>query len=244
MGKRSPQSTKKKILGLALVIAGLASAGVIHSASKRQDSPNPQSDRIGTYKERLQRAKARGDKRLISGGVIPLYAGVNLDQALEIYDLVIGEFVSSKSFAVDDDGTILTWYKFRVHEKISQAKRRVSNINSPPAELLPLADDEILIWKTGGTVVSDGMEIEMKDLDFPPFEKSKKYLLVLGFDPEKQTGTVEVGPTGALFVKSDDKIEPAVKNRTYFKREIENRYGAPVSKLREKIKQGTLDRRP
>jgi Transposase, Mutator family len=31
-------------------------------------------------------------------------------------------------------------------------------------------------------------------------------------------------------------LQPAVKNRTHFKREIENRYGASVSKLREKLK--------
>jgi hypothetical protein len=227
---------KRKILGVALVIAGLTSIGVIHSASKRQDAKNPQNDRGGTYKERLQRAKARGDKKLLSHGVIPLYATVNLDQALEIYDLVIGEFVSSKSFAIDDGGNIVTWYKFKVHETLSEAKRRVSKIDSPPAELLPLADDEILIWKTGGTVSLEGMEIEMKDLEFPPFENSKKYLLVLALDPVKRAGTVEVGPSGALLVKSDDTLELATKNRPYFKREIENRYGASVSKLREKLK--------
>lgn len=227
---------KKKILGIVLVIAGLTSAGVIHSASKPQNSKDQQNDRVGTYKERLQRAKARGDKKLVSQGVIPLYAQVDLDQALEIYDLVIGEFVSSKSFATDDNGTIQTWYKFKVHETVSQAKRRVSKIDSPPAELLPLASDEILIWKSGGTVEIDGMEVEMQNLEFPPFENSKKYLLVLALDPAKQAGTVEVGPGGALLVKSDDTVEPTAKNRHYFKREIENRYGASISKLKEKLK--------
>lgn len=224
---------KKKLLGVALVVAGLTSVGVIHSASKRQAAKNPQNDRVGTYKERLQRARARGDKKLLSHGVIPLYATVTLDDALQIYDLVVGEFVSSKSFATDDNGNIVTWHKFKVHETLSQAKRRVSKIDSPPAELLPLADDEILIWKTGGTVEIDGMEIEMKDLEFPPFENSTKYLLLLALDPAKQAGTVEVGPSGALLVKADDTVEPAAKNRPYFKREIENRYGASVSKLRK-----------
>ena len=226
---------KQKIFGVALVIAALTSVGVIRSASKRQDAI-PQKDRVGSYKERLQRAKARGDRKMLSGGVIPLYAHVGFDQALEIYDLVIGEFVSSKSFATDDNGTILTWYKFKVHETLSQARRRVSKIDSPPAELLPLASDEILIWQTGGTVEIDGMEIEMQNLEFPPFENSKKYLLVLALDPAKQAGTVEVGPSGALLVQIDDTLEPAAKNRTHFKREIDNRYGASVSKLREKLK--------
>ena len=227
---------KKKILGVVLVIAGLMSIGVIHSASKRREVNDQQNERHGTFKQRLQRAKARGDKKMRSYGVIPLYAQVDLDQALEIYDLVIGEFVSSKSFATDDDGNILTWYKFKIHETVSTAKRRVSQVDSPPAELLPLAHDEILIWKTGGSVEIDGMEIEMEDLEFPPFEKSKKYLLVVAVDPAKQAGHVEVGPSGALIIKSDDTMEPSGKNRTYFKRQIENRYGTSVSKLKEKVK--------
>jgi hypothetical protein len=70
---------KKKILGVALVVAGLTSVGVIHSASKRQDAKDPQNERVGTYKQRLQRAKARGDKKLRSGAVIPLYAYADLD---------------------------------------------------------------------------------------------------------------------------------------------------------------------
>ena len=94
----------------------------------------------------------------------------------------------------------------------------------------------MLIWKTGGSVEIDGMEIEMEDVTFPPFENSKKYLLVLALDPVKQAGTIEVGSSGALIIKSDDTVEPIVKNDTYFKREIENRYGASVSKLREKLK--------
>lgn len=65
-------------------------------------------------------------------------------------------------------------------------------VDTPPAELYPLADDEILIWKTGGTVEIDGMEIEMAELNVPPYELSKKYLLVLALDPAKQAGTVEV----------------------------------------------------
>ncbi len=225
---------KQKILGVALVIAALISVGVIRSASKPQDA-NPQNDRVGSFKERLQRAKARGDRRMRSGGVIPLYAHADFDQALEIYDLVIGEFVSSKSFATDDNGTILTWYKFKVHETLSQARRRVSKIDSPPAELLPLDSDEILIWQTGGTVEIEGMEIEMENLEFPPFENSKQYLLVLAFDPAKQAGTVEVGPPGALLVQANDTVEPAAKDLAYFKREIDKRYGS-VSKLREKLK--------
>lgn len=226
---------KKKILGVILGIAGLTSAGVIHSASKRQEA-NQQNDRVGTYKERLQRAKARGDKKIRSYGVIPLYAGVSFDQALDIYDFVIGEFVYSKSFATDDDGTILTWYKFKIHQTLSTAKQRVSQIDSPPAELYPLASDEILIWKTGGTVEIDGMEIEMAELNVPPFEQSRKYLLVLALDPAKQAGTVEVGPSGALLIKPDDTLEPVVKTTTYFKTHIENRYGSSVSKLKEKFK--------
>lgn len=226
---------KKKILGVVLVIAVLTSVVVIYGASKWRDARDEQNYRVGTFKERLQRAKARGDKKMRSGGVIPLYAHASLDQALEIYDLVIGEFVSSKSFAADDDGTVLTWYKFKVHETLSQAKHRVSEIDSPPTELYPLASDEILIWKTGGSVELDGMEIEMEDLTFPAFQNSKKYLLILALDPAQQAGTVAVGPSGALMIKPDGTLEPVVKTTTYFKTRIENRYGATVSVLERNL---------
>ncbi len=83
----------------------------------------------------------------------------------------------------------------------------------------------------------DGMEIEMQELPFPPFEISKKYLLILALDPAKQAGALDVGPSGALLVQSDDTLQPAVKNRTHFKREFVYRYGASVSKLREMRRQ-------
>ena len=37
-------------------------------------------------------------------------------------------------------------------------------------------------------------------------------------------------------IKPDDTLEPVVKTTTYFKTQIENRYGATVSALREKLK--------
>jgi hypothetical protein len=227
---------KKKILGIVLAIAGLTSVGVIHSASKRNDFKNQQNEKYGTYKERLQRAKARGDKKLRSYAALPLYASADLDTARSIYDWVIGEFVFSKSFPADDDGHIVTWYKFKVLETVSQALRPVSDIDSVPAELLPLASDEILVWKTGGSVEIDGMEIEMEEVGFPPFEKSKKYLLIIAVDHAKQAGRIQVGPSGALIVKADDTLEPISKNDIYYKTGIENRYGASVSKLKEKLK--------
>ena len=73
-------------------------------------------------------------------------------------------------------------------------------------------------------------------MGFPPFEKSEKYLLVLAVDHAKQAGHVEVGPSGAFIVTADDTLEPIDKNRTHFKTQIENRFGASVSKLKEKLK--------
>ncbi len=122
---------KKNILGIVLVVAALTSAGVIYSASKPQVAKKEQNEKQGTYKERLQRAKARGEKKIRSRGVIPIYAQVDLDGALSIYDLLIGEFVSSTSFATDDDGNIVTWYKFKIHETLSKATQRVPQIESP-----------------------------------------------------------------------------------------------------------------
>ena len=224
---------KKKILGIVLVIAGLTTVGVIHSASKLKDQ---RTDNQGSYKERFKRAKARGDKKMRSYAAMPLYASADLNTAVLIYDWVIGEFVFSKSFATNDDGHVATWYKFKVTETLSRAKQPVSDIDAVPGELLPLASDEILVRKTGGSVEIDGMEIEMEEVGFPPFEIGKKYLLLLAIDHAKQAGHVQVGPSGALIVTADGTLEPVSKNEVYYKTQIENRYGISVSKLREKLK--------
>ncbi len=76
----------------------------------------------------------------------------------------------------------------------------------------------------------------MEEVGFPPFENSKKYLLLVAVDHAKQAGVVEVGPSGALKIKSDDTLEPIGKNRSYFKTQIENRYGTSVTRLKEKFK--------
>lgn len=76
-----------------------------------------------------------------------------------------------------------------------------------------------------------------RSLSRPTVSKLFLFVLIAGWQGHaKQAGTVEVGPSGALLVKSDDTVEPTAKNRQYFKREIENRYGASISKLKEKLK--------
>lgn len=227
---------RKILLGLTLVIAGLAGVGVIHSASKDKQAKDDQADKRGTFKQRLDRAKARGDKKLNSYSVIPIYAQVDLDGALAIYNLVIAEPISRKSFQTDDIGYIVTWYKFKVIETLSKAKTpRLFEAETIPAELLPLENDEILVSKLGGVIEIDGLDIEMKEVGFPEFEVSRKYLLFLALDPTTRSGYVDVGPSGVLTVNADGTMESINKERRYFQTQIESRFGRSISKLKENL---------
>ena len=72
----------------------------------------------------------------------------------------------------------MTWYKFKILETISKAKgHRVSEVDSPPADLLPIANDEILVWKTGRSVENDDLEIEGKKWGFPHSRNQKSICL-------------------------------------------------------------------
>lgn len=225
---------RKKLSVLILVIAGLAVVGVIHSASKDKQAKDDQAENRGTFRQRLDRAKARGETKLNSYSVTPIYAYADLDKALATYDLVIAEPIFRKSFQTDDEGYLVTWYKFKLIETLSKAKNpRVFEAETLPEELLPLEKDEILVSKLGGVVEFEGLEIEMKEEGFPEFELSRKYLLFLALDPTTRSGYVDVGPSGVLMVNADSTMESINKERRYFQTQIESRFGRSLSRLKE-----------
>lgn len=225
---------RKKVLVLMLVAAGLAAVGVIQSASKDKQAKDDQAEKRGTFQQRLDRAKARGDKKLNSYSVTAIYSHVDLDTALAAYDLVIAEPISRKSFETNDKGYLVTWFKFKVMETLSKAKTpRLFEAETIPPELLPLENDEILVSKLGGVVESEGLEIEMKEEGFPEFELSRKYLLFLAIDPTTRSGYIDVGPSGVLIVNADGTMESINKDRRYFQTQIESRFGRSISRLKD-----------
>jgi hypothetical protein len=134
-----------------------------------------------------------------------------LDDAFARYTVSVGEPVLSRSYVIDDIG-IATWYKVRISETLSPkpvfqcATCGPVSMPDPPAELLPLNSDEILIYRSGGSAQVGGVTINDEVEQFPSFNISQKYLFFLNYDSSKRVAIPAIGPTGVFVVTSTDVL--------------------------------------
>jgi len=231
---------KHKNVAAILIIAILLFVviGYINTASKSKPSQEPiESEKRGTLRQQVARAKLRGEPQLTLGGIVATYEQAkSLDNVLARYSLVVAQPVEQRGY-IDEHDSISSWYKFKIIETLSNPATPHSFASfNIPAELLPLREDEILVSRLGGTVPVDGLMVTIQEQNFPEFKKSRKYLLFLLLDPVQKVGAVGLGPAGALLIKDEDTFE-SINERTYpLQNEIQNRYGNSFKSLKEKLK--------
>lgn len=209
---------------------------VITISVKMQQRPELQR---GTLKWYAQQARDKGEQQAVIPAPLVNYAGSDsMEEALSYYSIVIAEPIEERTYIHNSD-EILTWYKFKIVETLSQKTAPpcspcLSYID-PPNELLPLNADEFLVAKYGGTVMVDDMKVTMKDLNYPPFSISKRYLLLVSI---KSSGDAAIGggPMGVFTVGDNGALESINKKPDPIKLGIQNRFGNSVSKLREHFK--------
>jgi hypothetical protein len=135
----------------------------------------------------------------------------SLDDAFARYTVSVGEPVLTRSYVIDDIG-IATWHKVRVSETLSQKPLFQCStcgpltLPDPPADLLPLNSDEILILRPGGAAQVGGVTFNEEVEQFPSFNVSQKYLFFLNYDSSKRVATAAIGPTGVFPVTSSDVL--------------------------------------
>lgn len=110
------------------------------------------------------------------------------------------------------------------------------SLPSPPEEVLPLAEDEILVLRSGGTVDVEGVKVTAIEPGFPAFKNSQKYLLFLSLDPTRKIGSVRAGATGAMKINVDNTLGALDKEPLLLQKQIEARHGKSVDKLKSEIK--------
>lgn len=209
--------------------------GVVDTASRNQQPQKPpESEKRGTLRQQIARAKQRGEKYLNQSGLVAMYEEVaGLDTVLSKYDLVEAQLIEEKGYVGEND-LISSWCKFKVTDTISRASGLHSQA-APPPDLLPLGNDEILVPRSGGQVLIDGVLVTLQEANFPAFQKSKKYLLFLLVDRERRVGIPGLGPSGVILVKDDATLE-AVSSHTFLKQEMEKRYGKSLKEIKENLR--------
>jgi hypothetical protein len=168
----------------------------------------------GSLRVAAEEARAKGEQSVtvwFSGG-IPDDAG-GLDDALDHFNVVIASPVSSA--VTIEPSFILTWYKFRIQEELSVAKKcePCQELLETPPQLLPLARNEIAIPVTGGTAEIEGVQVTVKSRRPTNFVVGQRYLLFL------RTGTAPSnvaylggGPSGAYQIDQNGRLISASKS--------------------------------
>lgn len=224
MGKLILAVTVGSILALSGVVA-------VTSSRNKQENVKPNSLRWFAAKARA----SRKDKIFIPTPVEYLGADSNPDELLSHATIVIARPVASYTYAPNDED-VVTWYKFRLIEKLNEEAPcpRCPN-RTPPNEILPVNNDEFLLPKYGGTLDVDGVEVTKGESDFPPFPEDKNYLLFIMKSPNG-TASLLTGPGGAYAVSPEGALE-SVSNRPHrLKEAISQRFDSSVEQLKQRVK--------
>jgi hypothetical protein len=189
----------------------------------------------------IEDAKAKGKQNVQLTAPIPYYASVNsLDDALAHYTTVLAAPVRSESRISSDSRNIETWYKLHIVDFLSEPKESSKcsscfSLTDVPAELLPINEDEIVVVKNGGSIVSDGIKVTSTDFAYGDLKLNEQYLLFLSLDRHTRVASVELGPTGVLVVDNDGEIEGINAQLSKLGNDLKNRYGK-IHRIKEQLK--------
>lgn len=231
--------TKVAVLGIIL-LAAFVGGGIglfkTVSAPKQHAEDFKKSPDRGTLKWLARKAKSEKKQNIVISGPIVEHLGEGDDPnyALSNYSFVIAQPIQSNIYQ-PREREIITWYKFRILETISERPPlpNIPNID-PPQDMFPLNEDELLLAKYGGSVIVDDINIVMDDFNFPQFDKDKRYLLIISKNSSR-VATLWAGPTGAYEITPDDLIKPVNDHPHPMKDVFKNRFHNSSGQLRQQL---------
>lgn len=234
-----------KVAVIAAIVCVAVGVGTLRTVSGNKTRQKAQQsitrleekERDGTIRlsERVQLAKARGLSHTTAPAPLSLYPQAlnpeHLDEVLPRYTVVIARDMESKSLVGTND-LIKSWHKFKIIKTLSTAPPVPSYVTAqPPAELLPLNDDEFLLQRVGGTINLDGVVVTSTEPNVPSFKRSERYLLVLSLDPATRTAQLALGPQSILPVNPDNSLDE--KNQEHMlQRALQAHHKNSVEQLR------------
>lgn len=232
---------------MKLIYTAAFGAGVLFIASSamRPASLQEASSRQGGYRpptlqSRAAEAKAQGKREVTIGvpsgmpQIIP-----SLDHALANFLVIVGRPIATQT-VVEHGADIVTWHKFHIATTLSNRPHRLSQVTldvlsdeMKPTELLPIAKDEIVVLRPGGTLIVDGVTINARNPHFPLFDTSKTYLVFL-YNSSDALSYVGMEAAGTFEI-SNDKLLPLGRDDHPVVQDMKNLYGNSLNRAREGI---------
>lgn len=192
--------------------------------ARMKDNKLPLEDRIGAAKD------IGASEISLSLPIAEYEYAENVDDAIKRSDVITAQPIESFSELVSGT-TIVTWYKFRILERI--ARRTMPPCCDIPAiipkELLPLSENELLIPIVGGKLVIEGVTVnqsspmteyfssETKTDQIPNptslhhrIAGNKTYLIFVKPQPSRPFVMLHYGPAGVFEISPDNDLIPSV----------------------------------
>ncbi len=202
----------RKLVALSIFTTLIALMVVIRTNTALMQAPGIQGDEI-TLTGRARRVKASGVYQLNITTTGEFDGVPTFDDALARYSVMVVEPLLSRTYVIDDIG-LRTWHKFRVQETLSQKPYYTCSgcvaggMPTPPADMLPLNSNEILVYTGGGDTVIEDVAVKETISDSHTFLLTQKYLLFLNYDASQQAGAVDLGPEGIFMLRGTDALDP------------------------------------
>ena len=190
----------------------------------------------GTLKHEIFEAKARGDK-VVELAVIGCGSDIgSLRAALSRDTVVLADLVGKKTY--EDTYGLRTWYRFKTRETLVKhpLPRLPFSFADAPSDMVPIAEDELLIQESNGQMEIDGVTVTQFS-NGARYVEGQTYLLFLWIDPSKRTA-IRSGsdPLGVFLVDNSGNLSPYIDRSHPFTTALAKRFNSSLNDLREGLK--------
>lgn len=194
--------------------------------SKKQEDARAYGPRLRNY---AAQARVRGSLEALVPYGFDEEEGTNLmppslDVALSDYEWWVGEPIEEKTVAMGNE--IYTIYRFRVEQRAGKPQQRHPEDQSVREirAIMPLRDGEILVVKSGGNIVVDGVLLKKRgDLCFSEL-MPRRYLLGMRISSSGQVASLPMG-CESIFMVDEGRLTPRQSGETPFIRTVREQIG-------------------
>jgi hypothetical protein len=226
---------------LLTVLGGMALIVIVSTAYTRRVTQSTQpTPTVGhSIQAQAAQARAKGKSEVVISAPTIEYTGssasTDLDKALAYYTALVARPIKMQSYIAENGEDIVTWYKFKVVEMLSENKKLACPacpVPTPPQDFSQVTGDEFALVQIGGTVKVDGVKVTMTDDSFPQFESGSKYLLFISRYPTG-VATLGIGPKGVFSVDDNGDVKGVNKVPHALKNDIEGRFNKSLYNLKQ-----------
>jgi len=215
-------------LALTVILAGGGISAITRAVQAQIDPPPP-----GSISEMAQRASTNGELIVTSPISVAHDDVEGFDEARAHLTVLVARAVSSQSVATSPYN-IETWFRLTVTETLSSqpAYKCVGGLCAPPAGVAPPAANEMLLAKAGGSLIRNGVTVNMQWSDFPDFTDGQSYVLFIDYDAAARVGVPAIGPVGVFAVDAYGKLTSVLQADTGLKADLAARFANDLNQLR------------